>query len=277
MPVRRRRSPRVRARIGKPVVATIAVFYHARTRLDVPLEKLVPALQHFLDRHFVPVWGTPAKLVRTREFRKGWWALGFFETERHAAAEGYHDVTPDGLPFARVFLKDTLANHDQISVTASHELAEMLVDPAVNMEVARSERVLYDYEVADPVEADTFLVDGIAMSDFVYPAWFEPFHRPGSTTFDHCKKLRRPFQIRRDGYARRFRGGKWKEVFGSHQKALRFARENRAGHRTTQRQRRNRLERSKPRRPRPRDRAHGTMAASRGRSAWADSTTRWRS
>ena len=236
-----------RARIYKPWIPDIAVFYHARTRLDVPLPRLVRALQTFLDRHFVPVWGTPARLHVTRKFHKGWWALGFFETERGAAAEGYHDLTPDGLPFARVFMRDTLENGDLVSVTASHELAEMLVDPAINMEVAKSENVLYDYEVADPVEEETFMVKGVAMSDFVYPAWFEPFRKPRSTQFDHCDKVHRPFQIMRSGYARRSWGDGWKEVHGSSQKERRFKHEHRAGHRTTLRPRLNQLKRSRPR------------------------------
>lgn len=242
----RRRAPLSRARIGKPTVPNIAVFYHARTKLDIPLPRMVRALQKFLDAHFVPVWGTPATLRVSRGFRKGSWALGFLETERGAAAEGYHDLTPDGLPFARVFMKDTLENHDQVSVTASHELAELLVDPALNMEVAKSTRVLFDYEVADPVEEATFAVDGVPMSNFVYPTWFEPFHKRGSVEFDHCGLLDKPFQIMRTGYARVFRGGRWREVSGSHAKGARFAKERRAGHRTSQRPRYNRLKRSRP-------------------------------
>jgi hypothetical protein len=42
-------------------------------------------------------------------------------------------LTPDGLPQSKVFVKTTLENNDLVSVSASHELVEMLVDPATNL------------------------------------------------------------------------------------------------------------------------------------------------
>jgi hypothetical protein len=49
--------------------------------------------------------------------------------------------------------------------------------------------------MSDPVEEDTFLVDGIEMSNFVHPAWFEPFKHPPGTKFDHLGLLKKPFSI----------------------------------------------------------------------------------
>jgi hypothetical protein len=37
------------------------------------------------------------------------------------------------LPLSKVFVKTTLADGELVSVSASHELVEMLVDPAINM------------------------------------------------------------------------------------------------------------------------------------------------
>ncbi len=31
------------------------------------------------------------------------------------------------------------------------------------------------------------------MTDFVYPAYFEAFHKAGSVPFDHLKKVKKPF------------------------------------------------------------------------------------
>jgi hypothetical protein len=44
-----------------------------------------------------------------------------------------HDLTPDGLPEAKVLVKTTLADHELVSVSASQELVEMLVDAAINL------------------------------------------------------------------------------------------------------------------------------------------------
>ena len=214
-------------------VPTIACFNLAKTPLDVDFDALVAAMQKFLDEHFVPVWATPARLVKTRGFMKGAWALVFHDSCRDADTEGYHDITREGLPMARVFVKNILKLGDQVSVTASHELAEMLVDPLATLYTTgpRPNR-LYDYEVADPVEEQFFPVDGINMSDFVYPAYFECFHKPGSMRFDHNNTLTQPFELHEGGYQSYWSSGKERTQWGSKKKKVRFLLEDRRGHRS---------------------------------------------
>jgi hypothetical protein len=114
-----------------------------------------------------------------------------------------------------------------VSVTAGHELAEMLVDPAINLCSAGPNNRMYAYETADAVEEEEFQLNGVALSDFVYPSWFEIFRKPGATRFDHLNKVNRPFQILPGGYMPVFVNGKWTQIFGSKAKAERFAREDR--------------------------------------------------
>jgi len=191
---------------------TISCVNLSETDLGVSFDDLVRALQKFVDEHFAPVWHTPCKLVKTTgRIPKLNWAIVFVDTKKDAQDEGWHDLTPHGLPLSMVFVKTTLDGGDSVSVTASHELAEMLVDPGVQMGAQGPRGVWYAYETADAVEADEFLVDGIAMTDFVYPAWFEGFHKPKSTKFDHLGKCTRPFEIRKGGYMSVFHGGRWKE------------------------------------------------------------------
>jgi hypothetical protein len=61
-------------------------------------------------------------------------------------------------------------------VTLSHELLEMLADPWINWCAIGGDGQIYALEVADPVEADNlgYEIDGVLVSDFVTPAWFEP-------------------------------------------------------------------------------------------------------
>jgi hypothetical protein len=54
--------------------------------------------------------------------------------------------------------------------------------------------------MSDPVEEDTFPVDGILMSNFVHPSWFEPFKHPSGTKFDHLGLLTKPFSMTKGGY-----------------------------------------------------------------------------
>jgi len=214
----------------------IAVFNKATTPLGVDLNKLIAAMQIYIDKFIVPVWATPAKLVKSTGFIKGAWAMVFLDDADTEGALAYHDLTPDGLPISKVFVRTTLKNGDLVSVSASHELVEMLVDPAINlMSTGPDEKAVYAYESADPVEDLTFNVNGIPMSDFVYPAYFETFHKPGSVQFDQLNKVKKPFQILKGGYQIIFKGGKWSQVYGSKAKAKAFAAEDRRGHRSEQR------------------------------------------
>jgi hypothetical protein len=229
---------------GKPKLAafnqggipTIAVFNRATTPLGVNFDALITAMQAFVDQHVAPVWGTPAKLVKSTGFIKDAWAVVFLDDADQPGALAYHDLTPDGLPLSKVFVRTTLKNGDLVSVSASHELVEMLVDPAINMMTTGPDpKIIYAYESADPVEALSFKVNGIPMTDFVYPSYFEVFRKPSSVRFDHLNKVKRPFQILPGGYQIVFKNGKWNQVFAAAAKKTHFTREDRRGHRSEQR------------------------------------------
>lgn len=218
------------------LIPTITCFNKAKTPLGVDYDALIAAMQVYIDQHVAPVWGTPAKLVKTSGFVKNAWAMVFLDDADQPDALAYHDLTPEGLPLAKVFVRTTLKNKDLVSVSASHELVEMLVDPAINLLTTGPDpKIIYAYESADPVEQLSFDVNGIPLSDFVYPAYFETFHKPGSVRFDYLNKVKKPFQILSGGYQIIFKNGKWSQVFGSATKKKQFAREDRRGHRSEQR------------------------------------------
>ena len=50
------------------VIPTIACFNKAATPLGVDFDALIAAMQVFVDQDVVPVWGTPAKLVKSTNF-----------------------------------------------------------------------------------------------------------------------------------------------------------------------------------------------------------------
>jgi hypothetical protein len=217
-------------------VPTIACFNRASTPLGVDCDKLIAALQQYVDESVAPVWATPAKLVRAPGFMKGAWAIVFLDDADQPGALAYHDLTPEGLPLSKVFVRTTLANNDLVSVSTSHELVEMLVDPAINlMATGPDPKAVYAYESADPVEALSFPVAGIPMSDFVYPSYFEIFHKPNSVRFDYMQRVSRPFQILAGGYQIVMKNGEWTQLYGSVAKKRRFAREDRRGHRSEER------------------------------------------
>lgn len=214
-------------------VPTIACFNRATADSGVNFDKLIAALQTYIDGHVAPVWGTPAKLIKTKGFMKNAWGMVLLDDADQPGALAYHDLTPDGFPLSKVFVRTAVANGVLVSVSASHELVEMLVDPAINlMSTGPDAKTTYAYESADPVEALSFNVKGIPMSDFVYPSYFEVFRKRGSTRFDHMDQVTRPFEITPGGYQIVFKGGKWTQVFASTATARRFAREDRRGYRS---------------------------------------------
>ena len=222
----------IMAAFNQGAVPTVACINKATVGLGVDFAKLVPALQKFLDNCFVPVWGAPAKVISAKTVPAGAWGIYFLDNADQADALGYHDLTADGLPLSKVFVKTTLADKQKVSVTACHELAEMMIDPAINLWAEAPDGTHYAYEMCDAVEESEFLIDGIAMSDFVYPAYFEGFRKPKSVQFDYLKKVSKPFQILPGGYAIIDKKGKQSQIFGSMAKAKRFAREDRRQHRS---------------------------------------------
>ncbi len=243
----RKRRSRARGAFDQGQIPTIACFSQATASMGVDFDRLIAALQSFVDGHLAPVWGTPAKLAKSSGFVKGAWAMVFMDDADVANALGYHDLTPDGLPLAKIFVRTIQQAQESVSVAASHELAEMLVDPAINlMSTGPDAQATYAYESADPVESESFNVSGIPMSDFVYPSYFENFRKPGSTRFDDLGKVSRPFQILSGGYQIVFKNGKWTQIFGSSRKRRAFLKEDRRGHRSSYR-RRGPRRRSRPR------------------------------
>ena len=193
-------------------IAPVISLVDAAARFDV--RSLVAPLQKYVDRFVGPAWGVGCKLLQRLTIKKGTWGLVFLDTADVEGALGYHDLTDDGLPLAKVFVDTTVDYGEQVSVTASHELAEMLVDPAIQLGAWDNKETWWAYEVCDAVQADVFKVGGQWMSDFVLPAWFESFRRPGSTAFDHLGKVTRPFQIAPRGYMPVYRVGEWQQLFG---------------------------------------------------------------
>jgi hypothetical protein len=211
-----------RPTIGHGKFPTIAFVNLATVPLGIDLRRLVSALDKQLQRDFVPIWGYPATLYVTDKPKPREWRIVFLDDSDAADALGYHDLTKDGQPVSKVFVKTTTAAKQKVSVTASHELLEMLIDPGAQLWAQNSNGWFYAYEVCDAVEDEEYVIDGVAVSDFVYPSFFESWHQPMSTRFDHLEKVSRPFQTLQNGYQVVSNGAVAREIFGSRPKEINF-------------------------------------------------------
>jgi hypothetical protein len=209
-------SPLVPVTGLKEVGPYIAIVNRSTVLSDADLASIVPALQTQLDRDFSPVWGIGANLSfvgKNSQPGPGMWQVLVVDDSDQAGALGYHDLTDEGLPLSHVFARTDIQNHLSWSVTVSHELLEMLVDPDINLtafvQMSDTVGVLYAYEVCDACEDDIFAypINGVKVSDFVYPTWFESFRKSNSTKFNYTGKITAPFQLLSGGYIGVFQVG----------------------------------------------------------------------
>ena len=205
MPAKKRAAPRPRGR--QPIhVAVINATEEER----IPrrrLAKVVAALQKQIARDFTPVWGVAARLSLVADGEApppdAWW-LTLHDDSNRADDDGYHELTEAGLPLGKAFVSTARDDDTPWSMVLSHELLEMLIDPYLNLAAAlRNGRggILYGYEICDPCRGDTYRIDGVAVSNFVYPAWFEEHGPRRGRRFDHAKRISRPFAVRPGGYS----------------------------------------------------------------------------
>lgn len=189
--------------------AQISIINESTVLNDSDVTPVVAALQQQVTNDFRPIWGTDAELTMVPQGTPpptGTWWLVILDDSDQADALGYHDLTPDGLPIGKVFAASDLKAGTSWSVTASHELLEMLADPNINLTVfvqnKNTSGTLYAYEVCDACEDDSFgyQINNVLVSDFVYPAWFESFRAQGSTQFDRMNKMQSPLELLSGGY-----------------------------------------------------------------------------
>jgi hypothetical protein len=201
---------------------TVAFVNLSTVPLGTDLRKLVAALDKQMQRDFVPIWGYPAKLYIAEKAKPGEWQVVFLDDADAADALGYHDLTKNGQPVSKVFVKTTIAAGQKVSVTASHELLEMMIDPGAQLWAQNDNGRFYAYEMCDAVEDEEYEIDGVALSDFLYPSFFESWHRPQSARFDYLGKVSRPFQTLHNGYQVVSDGRSTREIFGSRPKEQNF-------------------------------------------------------
>jgi hypothetical protein len=186
---------------------------------DQQLQSWIPAFNKFIG-HVRTYWPRPATAVfcdRTKEPSLAW-KLIFADTSDVAGALGYHDYTPDGRPISYVFAVDDIRYGYSPTVTATHEIAEMIADPWISEAVQISNTQFFAKEIADPCEADQLgfdiTVEGfqpILCSDFVLPNWFIP---GAGSKYDFMGHISKSLQILAGGYMSVFTSGKgWSQIY----------------------------------------------------------------
>jgi hypothetical protein len=193
---------------------------------DADLQNMIPAFSAQWNKDLNAVWGVGAAdfiwVPKGQTPPAGSWWVVFLDNSDQANALAYHDLTNEGLPISKVFVKTIQADNTSVSVGATHEICEMAVDPWLNSAYQDPNGIFWAGEVCDPVEDDQYgyTIEGVLVTDFVTPNWFGHQHAQGDLDFRQHSLA--AFEVLSGGYAQKFDPNNgWQQVTGS--KAMRIA------------------------------------------------------
>jgi hypothetical protein len=164
------------------------------------------ALQKQVTRDFGPIWGVDATVdcfATLESVPLDYWPVILLDQIDSPGVAGYH--LDDGQPLARVQVDKNW------TVTTSHETLEMLADPFGNTvragtpppqappPISNLPRVNYLVEVCDPCEAATYLVNGVSVSDFITPQYYDPV-AVAAVRYSFGGNITAPHQVLEGGY-----------------------------------------------------------------------------
>jgi hypothetical protein len=146
-------------------------------------------------------WGIPGTMraaAGPTDLAPDEWVMGLLAHADQPGALGYHDKTPHGQPFCKVFPLLDAQDGAAWTQTVSHEAIETMCDPEANVIIQSLDGTLYAAEQSDACEAGIVTVDGVALSDFLLPPWYGTGGGP-------CNWLNtlQPGEIGPGGYAQR--------------------------------------------------------------------------
>ncbi len=167
------------------------------------VQMVAAALQIQVSRDFTPIWGIDATLSafdQLGDVPSGFWPIVIRDDIGFAGAAGIH-LDQNKKPFGLVQASN------RWSLTASHEVLEMLADPMGNRTLsAQSIKpgqgiVEFLVEVCDPSEDEdfTYQINGVIVSDFYTPDFFLP-RESGNVRYSFSGGIEKPRTILRGGY-----------------------------------------------------------------------------
>jgi hypothetical protein len=187
---------------------------------DAKLQNAIRAVNRQIAEDFQPYWGFGAMLrlegksgrgrreVDPADMR-GDAILYLRDTVKITDTDGYHDRHFSGIPFGIVFLEVSRALKEEWTVTLSHEALELVGDPENNLVVqgphpTARRKVFHWFEMCDAVQDESYVLDGVRVSNFVLPLYFTSSNERGGRndflgTVTKGKTLR-SFSVNAGGY-----------------------------------------------------------------------------
>jgi hypothetical protein len=206
-----------------PSTLQIKVANLTDTVLDDELNKVLAAINVQISDHFAPEWRATGTLelihvkldgavVSVNVASDAIIYVGDSVDDPKTGAKhvkGYHDQNSAGLPYGFVYLDECKKSGDRWQVTLSHEVLEMLADPTACLRVedtrsGQTNGYNYALEVCDPTQADSYLINGIPVANFVSCAFFGMQGKLTKMNYLGCDQV--PFTPRVKGYVQYYDG-----------------------------------------------------------------------
>ena len=205
----------------------IAILNQSSLVADADVAAMTEAIATQIQFDAAPVWDrAPAAVVFYTDptaVPAGAHGIAIVDTiqDQPKGVLGFHTEDQGGQLWGVVAAKPELDNGGQVttgdwsvSSTLSHEVLEMFVDPNCNLWANDGKGSAYSLEVCDPVEAPTYAVSGVSVSNFVTPFWYDPL-APATAQFDKLGLLTAGFSVLKGGYMVYESAGKEQQQFGN--------------------------------------------------------------
>ncbi|MBA4849502.1 hypothetical protein [Emticicia sp. BO119] len=194
------------------------------------MQRAIAAFQIQVDRDLFPAYGKEAKInyySTQSDAPAGTWLTWIVDSMDTEGLNGYHFIDNISSKIVGTGIKGYAVGNNSgnpfglvkysanWTITCSHEVLEKLVNPYIKIQVkldadgdgVSDEELLM--EIADPVQANAYEIDGVKVSNFVYPAYYSDLAAVPGRKYDYMGIITRPKEIAEGGYFSFKRAGQW--------------------------------------------------------------------
>ena len=174
----------------------ISLINHSEVITDEQVQQVIRAINRQLKEDFEPYWSFSATLrlegpigqrpsLSKFSDMRGDAVLYLVDGVNSLGATGWHLANYGDIPYGIVFLGLCAKIKEAWSITLSHEALELVGDPMCNLLVQgndpldRRRRVFHLFEMCDAVQAESYSIEGVSLSNFVLPSYFSLGEQPG--------------------------------------------------------------------------------------------------
>jgi hypothetical protein len=186
----------------------IALVSEIKATSKTDLVQIAAALQKQVAKDLRPIWNIDATVEvfnTLQDVPRAYWPIIIKKETGFVGVGGIHSIK-DAQPFAVVAYN---TDFDRLTFAISRQLVAMLVDPSGNRVISAPSPNPVDngktvdvlVEIVTPMQGKEYgyRIDGVLVSDFVTPAFFDPSQTKGSS-FSFNNAVKEPLSILNGGF-----------------------------------------------------------------------------